>query len=130
MSAVLLDTHAWAWTLDDDPRLSAPARAAIAQADAVMVSPITFFEIGQRTRLGRWPEMAPHLPGLPQILRDQGGIEAPFTADIALRAAGLDWAHRDPFDRLICATAFACAAALISCDTALDGCGLSIRRVW
>lgn len=57
MTAVLLDTHAWVWSLDADDRLSAPARTAIAAADSVFVSPITFFEIAQKVRIGKWPEM-------------------------------------------------------------------------
>ena len=28
-------------------------------ADSVLVSPITFFEIAQKVRLGKWPEMEP-----------------------------------------------------------------------
>ena len=53
MTAVLLDTHAWAWSLAGDDRLSKPALAAIEAADTVLVSPITFFEIAQKVRLGK-----------------------------------------------------------------------------
>ncbi|MDP4024095.1 hypothetical protein Q8W71_15810 [Methylobacterium sp. NEAU 140] len=34
MTAILLDTHARAWSLTDDPRLSRRGRAAIEAADA------------------------------------------------------------------------------------------------
>lgn len=37
---------------------SAAALRAIAAADAVLVSPISFFEIAQKVRLGKWPEMS------------------------------------------------------------------------
>ena len=53
MSAVLLDTHAWAWSLTGDERLSARATDAILGAERVMVSPISFFEIAQKVRLGK-----------------------------------------------------------------------------
>ncbi len=53
MRAVLLDTHAWAWSL---------------AADTVMVSPISFFEIAQKVRLGQWPQMAPFVDELPARL--------------------------------------------------------------
>ena len=59
MTAVLLDTHTWAWSLAGDDRLSKPALAAIEAVDTVLVSPITFFEIAQKVRLGKWPEMEP-----------------------------------------------------------------------
>ena len=73
MTAVLLDTHVWAWSLNDDTRLSAPARAAIEQADTVLLSPISFFEIAQKVRLNKWPEMAAFVDRLPALLRQQGG---------------------------------------------------------
>ena len=44
--------HAWAWSLGGDERLSPAALAAMAAADTVLVSLITFFEIGQTVRLG------------------------------------------------------------------------------
>ena len=70
---VLLDTHAWAWTLVDDPMLSPGARQAVADADAVFVSPISLFEISQKVRIGKWPEMVDRLDGLPDTLAEQGG---------------------------------------------------------
>jgi len=81
---VLLDTHAWVWSLTDDPRLSADAWSAIQEADAVRVSPITFFEIGQLARNDSWPEIVPHLDSLPDQLHAQGGLSAPLTQEVAL----------------------------------------------
>jgi len=78
------DTHAWVWALTGDARLSAPAQATIAEAEAVRVSPISFFEIGQKVRIGKWPEMEPHVRDLPAALKRQGGLTAPMTAEICL----------------------------------------------
>jgi PIN domain nuclease of toxin-antitoxin system len=64
LSAILLDTHAWAWSLTGDERLSEKAVAAILDANSVLVSPISFCEIGQKVRIG-WPQMAPYLEDLP-----------------------------------------------------------------
>ena len=100
---VLLDTHAWVWSFLDETRLSQPAKDAILQAQAVRVSPISIFEIGQKVRIGKWPEMAPHLDQLPELLTEQGGLSAPLGLEIALMAATLEWPHRDPFDRFIAA---------------------------
>ena len=129
MSAVLLDTHAWVWSFARDDLLSAPARQAISQADAVYVSPISFFEIGQKVRIGKWPEMADLVDQLPAILAGQGGITAPFTPQICLRASLWDWAHRDPFDRLIAATAEVVDLTLISRDPAF-GALSGLRSFW
>lgn len=117
---VLLDTHAWVWSLTDDPRLSVNARTTLAQARTVFVSPISFFEIGQKVRIGKWPEMELHLQGLPDQLAAQGGQTAAFTNEIALEASLMNWAHRDPFDRIIGATAMLGGLLLVSADTAFD----------
>ncbi len=128
---VLLDTHTWVWTLDQSHLLSQPARQALSQASAVRVSPITFFEIGQKVRIGKWPEMEPHISALPTYLADQGAVSAPLTHEIALLAATLDWDHRDPFDRILAATAITTQAALISSDTMFDSLtNPNFRRIW
>lgn len=129
MTAVLLDTHAWVWSFADDALLSPAARAAIVSADAVLVSPISFFEIGQKVRLGKWPEMEPHAGDLPAILRDQGGLSAPLTPEICLDASLMDWAHRDPFDRILAATAERTGAVLVTRDTAFAT-RPALSKVW
>lgn len=130
MSApVLLDTHAWVWSFAASSRLSGAARAAIRDAAGVHVSPISFFEIGQKVRLGKWPEMAGHAAALPDLLARQGGVAAALTPRIALDAALMDWAHRDPFDRLIAATAESLSLALVTCDAAFAG-RPAVRTIW
>ncbi len=125
---MLLDTHAFAWVLLDDPALSEGARAAIATADAALVSPVSLYEIGQKVHLGRWPEMAPFAPELADLLMQAGLLAAPLTPAIALHASLLDWDHRDPFDRLLAATAELIGAAFVSRDAAFDV--RPLRRVW
>lgn len=131
MASVLLDTHAWVWSLLDDPRLSDAARRAMGEADVVRVSPISFFEIGQKVRIGKWPAMEPHAASLPRQLRDQGGRVAALDPGICLRASLMEWAHRDPFDRILAATAETSGDLLISMDDVFDTTGIaSIRRIW
>ena len=72
MSAVLLDTNAFAMMLTDDPRLTDAARAAILNASRVALSVISLYEIGQKVRLGKWPEMAPFAAGLADQARQDG----------------------------------------------------------
>jgi PIN domain nuclease of toxin-antitoxin system len=132
VKAVLLDTHAWAWSLTGDDRLSPAAVAAIEQAEAVFVSPISFFEIGQKVRFGKWPEMEPLVGELPKLLAEQGGMVAALEPETCLAAALLDWVHRDPFDRLLAATALGAGLPLVSADVEFDSLagGKPIVRVW
>ncbi len=127
MKAILLDTHSWAWTLHGYSKLSAGARDAIERAETVFVSPASFFEIGQWVRLGEWPEMAPYVHQLATLLEGQGGTVAALEPSVCVDAAMLDWDHRDPFDRLIAATAKCYALPLVSADTIFDG---RVPRVW
>ena len=120
MSSVLLDTHAWVWSFANDALLSSRARTAIREADTVYVSPISFFEIGQKVRTGRWPEMQGRVKELPAMLKEQGGSIATLTPEICLNASTMNWEHRDPFDRLIVSTALALDVALVSKDSAFE----------
>jgi len=127
LKAVLLDTHSWAWSLADDRRLSAAALDAIEAAHTVLVSPITFFEIAQKVRLGKWREMEPFINRLPTLLAEQGGGIAALEPEICVAAGIMPWAHRDPFDRLLAATATHYSLPIISADSIFDG---IVTRLW
>ena len=120
MRHVLLDTHAWAWSMTADARLSPAATAAIEQAETVSISAISLFEIGQKVRLGKWPEMEPFLNRLIVLADEQGGRLVELSSEASLLAATLEWSHRDPFDRIIGATAITKGLTLISADTVFD----------
>ena len=126
--ALLLDTGPFAMVLMDSPRLTSTARAAITSAHSVQVSAISLYEIGQKVRLGKWDEVAHVVPKL-EARSETAGIEIlPLTASLSLRAALLDWPHRDPFDRMIAATALQEGVPVISSDVAFAE--LGIERVW
>lgn len=133
MASFLLDTHAWSWNLTVDPRLPPDVLELINTAEGIHVSPVTFYEIAQKVRLGKWAEMAPYVERLPGIIQQQKGHVAAFTPEIAVLAASLEWDHRDPFDRMIAATAINLKLPLISADTAFDdlrGIDAWPGRVW
>jgi hypothetical protein len=48
--------------------------AIVEAADAIFAGPITFFGIGQKVRIGKWPEMVPFVGLLPHLLSEQGGF--------------------------------------------------------
>ena len=127
MKAVLLDTHSWAWSLAGDRRLSAAALEAMEAAQNVLVSPITFFEIAQKVRLGKWLEMETFINRLPALLAEQGGGIAALEPEICVAAGIMPWVHRDPFDRLLAATATHYSLPIVSADSIFDG---VVTRLW
>ena len=127
MTALLLDTHVFVWGQLAPRRLTARAKNAIEEADAVWVSAISFFDITQKARLGKWPEVLGVANSLPRLHETQGGRIAPLDAEICVSAGSLPWPHRDPFDRLIAATALLRKMTLVSADGEFDN---VLKRVW
>jgi PIN domain nuclease of toxin-antitoxin system len=128
VSGLLLDTNAFAMVLTGDPRLPALARRRIGEAERVALSAISFYEIGQKVRLGRWPAMVPFAAGLVEQALEDGFDLVPLSPTAALEASLLDWQHRDPFDRMIAVVARQERLLLISADAAFDG--LDLPRLW
>lgn len=117
---MLLDTHAAIWALMAPDLLSRPARDAIA-AGPRTISAASLYEITYKAGIGKWPEVVPHArPGLARRLEAMGIEVLPATGAVMERAGSFDWAHRDPFDRLIVATALLHRTALVSKDATLD----------
>jgi PIN domain nuclease of toxin-antitoxin system len=127
--AVLLDTHVWAWSMLRDPRLSEVAGEVLNGDTPIMISPISAFEIGQKVRLGKWPEMKPFAGKLESYVEWQDATIAPVTLEIADFAARLAWDHRDPFDRLLAATATVNGWRFLTADSAFSTLS-SLRRIW
>ncbi len=128
VSAYLLDTNAYSMVLTGDPRLPPPTLQRIAGATRLALSVMSLYEIGQKVRLGKWAAMEPHVASLEQRAIQDGFDLINLTASAALKAATMDWAHRDPFDRMIATTATQEDLPLISSDTAFDALGLT--RIW
>lgn len=119
VSEVLIDTHVFAWSLIDPDRLSGSVRQAI-EAATTTVPPCAFHEITLKVRRGGWDAMAPYIDRLDRLAKDQNFKIAPYTAKMAMLAGSLEWHHRDPFDRMIAATAIELATPLVSADPAFD----------
>ena len=127
LTTLLLDTHVWAWSLSNDPRISGRARERIVEARTILVCAISFFEIAQKVRLGKWPEMAPYVDRLPALLASQQGVTASLEAEDCLLAGAMDWPHRDPFDRFLAASALRRRIPIVSADVVFDA---VVTRIW
>lgn len=93
------------------------------------ISAITFYEFGQKVRLGKWDEMEPLASQLVSIALEVGFDLISLSARIATAASLLDWSHPDPFDGMIAAVAVEEGAGLISSGHAIDDLE-NVNRLW
>ncbi|NWC94420.1 MULTISPECIES: type II toxin-antitoxin system VapC family toxin [unclassified Pseudomonas] len=110
---VLLDTHILLWALSDDPKLSARARKLIENAAEVYVSAATFWELA--IKVGLW-KLNVNLEEIREYCLESGYVELPVTSEHAIAVKDLEPHHRDPFDRLIIATAIIEPMKLLTAD--------------
>jgi PIN domain nuclease of toxin-antitoxin system len=120
---LLLDTHAYLWWLNDDPKLSDKARQGLADLEAVTyVSAASIWEISIKTQLGKLI-----IDGDPvQEIWANGFVELPMTARHADHAGRLPRHHEDPFDRMLIAQAQIEHLVLVSRDAAFKDYDVSL----
>lgn len=118
----LLDTHALLWALTDPSRLGHEARRIItARASRLIVSAASAWEISTKQRLGRLAHADALVGAYPRHLDRLGVLRLPVTEEHALLAGKLEWAHRDPFDRVLAAQAMIESLTLVTNDAAFFG---------
>jgi PIN domain nuclease of toxin-antitoxin system len=121
---VLLDTHAWIWTVEGDTRrIGRRSRQLIAGAEAreaVRISVATVFEIVALHAAGRLRLAKPPEQWIDTSLDLSGVRLAELTRTVAMDAGFIPrTALADPLDRLIVATARQLGATLLSADAAI-----------
>lgn len=126
---VLLDTHALAWWVLDDSRLSAAARDILADpANVVLVSVVSAFEMTTKHRLGKWPDIGAFAAEFELAVTAEGFRVMELATDHAALAGRLAGAPRDPFDRLIAAQAIVERMPVLTIDPALAMLGAEV--IW
>lgn len=103
---ILLDTCGLVALQDGGRALSEAARILLeAPGSEVFISAISAFEIGQKHNAGKLILPVDPAVWFPAMLRQHQVRELPITSSICLTASALPLLHKDPFDRLIIATA-------------------------
>jgi len=123
MSPLLLDTHAAIWIMRDEPlaRAAQDAMNAASQSStAVLVSPITAWEVGQLVSRNRLNLSATPRGWFQRLLAIPGMRLAELSPDTLIASSFLPGAPpRDPMDRILIATARELAATLVTRDRAI-----------
>lgn len=114
---IVLDSHIWFWWGNgENQRLPSSILAEIEAAPRVGVSPVSCFELALAHRRGRLELSLPIRDWFSLALAGSDVELLPLTPLIAARAVELPEIHRDPFDRIIIATALELDARIASVD--------------
>ncbi|MEZ4712182.1 MAG: type II toxin-antitoxin system VapC family toxin [Caldilineaceae bacterium] len=116
---ILLDTSTLLfWTLDRT-KLSVAAEAAIGGADRILLLSLSFWEIGVKTQKGKLTLPGP-LPEFVSRIKRVDRVEiVAMDENIWVETATLNWAHRDPADRALVATATLLECPMVTSDLAI-----------
>jgi PIN domain nuclease of toxin-antitoxin system len=118
--SVLLDTHVLLWWQAGGDRLSDAAIRALHRADAILVSPLTCWEVATLQRLGRIRLDREPLTWVRDLLAGERIATAGLSPEAAMWAGDLGPSFPgDPIDRLLYATARDHRVPLVSKDERL-----------
>ncbi len=116
---ILLDTHAFLWSVMDDPKLSDRARSNFLDADnELLISAVTGFEIAVKYALGKLELAEPPRDFMENRIRNNALTQLPISLSHTYRLSHLPLHHRDPFDRLLISQALEEDIPLLSADSA------------
>ncbi|ONF96611.1 type II toxin-antitoxin system VapC family toxin [Sphingomonas jeddahensis] len=125
--AYLLDTVAVLRWWADPSGLGASARTILEESDdPIFLSAVSVWEIANKNRIGKLPQIVAFAQNYPVLLRDSGFRSLELTDDHALRAGNLPGAHRDPFDRLIAGQALVDHLTVITNDPQIAAFGCKV----
>jgi PIN domain nuclease of toxin-antitoxin system len=125
--AVLLDTHAFLWWVQNDSRLSRNARREIARAECHF-SLASCWELAIKVSLKRIGFDRPVAQFLSEELPANAVSLLPMEFRHVMRVAQLPFHHRDPFDRLLIAQALEESLTIVSADGGFDA--YDVQRIW
>lgn len=114
---VLLDTCALI-ALSNGP-LPASAACAFGEATHAYVSPVCVWEASIKLKTGKLRLARPPLPWFRGLCDHYKLTELPLSAALLCASADLPLIHRDPFDRVLVATAMRDQLTILTSDTVI-----------
>lgn len=120
---ILLDTCAVIWMTGNEPVNSLAAAAVSDACDRglpVCISHVTAWELGMLTARRRIAETRPVEIWYDELCKTKGLLELPLTAKILIQSSFLPGdVHKDPFDRILIATARERDLTIVTRDKAI-----------
>ncbi len=126
---LLLDTHAFLWFIEGNPKLGATARSEIENpANVKWVSVASLWEMAIKIGLGRIELKQSFEELVPAQLESNGFSLLPLRIAHFAEIIAMPFHHRDPFDRVLAAQCKTEKMAVVSADGVFDR--YSIPRCW
>jgi PIN domain nuclease of toxin-antitoxin system len=126
---VLVDGHAFVWTLLQDHRVSKKARSILCSGDhGLFFSLATLWELSLKIRLGKLRTLTSSIVYLHDELAAYQISLLPVTYDDILAVEHLEYHHRDPFDRILIAQAMNHGMHLLTSDADIQQ--YSVQTIW
>lgn len=118
---ILLDTNAFLWLISNPSRLSEQAKTVLQEkSNTFAISIATAWEMAIKSNIGKLTLLEP----IERLITQQTAFHnitlLPIEIDIIGIVETLPLVHRDPFDRIIIATAQARNLAILSSDAVFD----------
>ncbi|HEX9969601.1 MAG TPA: PIN domain-containing protein [Acidimicrobiales bacterium] len=129
---VVADTHALIWYLADSPELSPRATRALTEAedtDGILVSTASLIDLWYVVHRTTATLTDVHVNAVTAVLRGDTNVHLVAIDAEVLEHFGATAQLRDPWDRLIVATALAHDVALVTRDRAISAVG-GVAVVW
>ena len=128
MPRYLLDTHTAIWFFNGSPELSQTAERIIRDlANPVSVSIASVWELAIKISLGKL-DFAGGARGFVRLAEANEITLLPIETAHLDAIEGLPWIHRDPFDRLLAATALSEQMTLVTADENIAR--YNISHIW
>ena len=125
---LLLDTNAFLWFCEDNPKLSPAAKQSIEnQNNTSFFSIASLWEIAIKLSLGKIKLKIP-FEKFVELVEDNGFKILSITFEHTLNVSQLEFYHRDPFDRLIISQGIVEDIPIVSADNQFDD--YSVNRIW
>ena len=113
----LLDTHIWIWSFTQASRLSSRVAKVLADSqNELWLSPVSVWELTILCRKGRIQVHPDVSTWVRRSMSDLQLSEAPLTVEVALAIPTISFAHADPADQFLAATAKVFDLSLITAD--------------
>jgi PIN domain nuclease of toxin-antitoxin system len=123
---LLLDTHAFIWYSEDDPKLPESIKLEIEAADRVYISIASLWEIAIKLSIGKL-SLRSNYESIENSLEPAGIDLLPISFADTVKVMDLPLHHRDPFDRILIAQAIKNLLTLVSCDAAFTAYPIQLR---